>query len=192
MKVFLLTLYLLIFVGVFSAVSCVNSKADSALEVSNTNKNNSRQERCEALFYTKQDDIASNETSCYELQTKLYEAVLNNNLPEINDALLLGANVEAVIDNKYPVLQMAAIYGKTSAISLLINAGANVNREVGIGNTALKKAVAKNNKDAVKILLERGADVCNNKEISALQIAEQNKYEDIISTLKEAKADKCE
>jgi ankyrin repeat protein len=78
-------------------------------------------------------------------------------------ALLIraGANVNEKCGDVTP-LMIAAQYGRARSIAALLDAGADVNAQGGNGQTALKLSVGHydnhRNTDAVKVLLEAGAD----------------------------------
>ena len=74
---------------------------------------------------------------CYELQEQLAIAVLDGDISRITQALRNGANVNGGYAQSSSVLCLAAFKGRNDVVKLLIDSGANVNKRIGLGNTAL-------------------------------------------------------
>ena len=111
----------------------------------------------------------------------------------IKDLIAKGADVNAHEGGGRTIL-MDAITEKASnaIINFLISKGANVNERTDAGMTALHFACFDNNKEAVKILIESGADVnaISDDTITPLIIASGvSKDSDIINYLLEAGVD---
>ncbi|KAJ6521481.1 ankyrin repeat-containing domain protein, partial [Mycena vulgaris] len=82
-------------------------------------------------------------------------------------------------------LQIAARFGHTQAVSLLILRGADVNARGGEYGTTLSAASTKNHYDIVRILLAHGADVqTRNKGLgTALSAASRKNHKAIYDLL---------
>ena len=94
-----------------------------------------------------------------ELKNKLFEAVWNNNISEVEKALSLRANVNTVDKYGNTALIWAVSYGNTDIAKLLIEHGADINAVLGYGDyTALILACFRGNTDIAKLLLEHNAD----------------------------------
>jgi uncharacterized protein len=91
--------------------------------------------------------------------TALALAAINGN-PAIVDALLeAGADVNAALPEGQTVLMTASRTGSAAVVKSLIARGADVNaQESWLGETALMWAAAQNHTDAIKVLLEHGAN----------------------------------
>ena len=122
---------------------------------------------CEARWY----NAPSEDPRCYELQKQLSDAVEAGDVPKTKEAIERGANVNGGYYQSLPVLEDAASDGSDDEVRFLITAGAQINQVRPFGQTALKKAVFYKHKGTVKILLEKGADVCENTEGTALKYA---------------------
>lgn len=100
-------------------------------------------------------------------------------------------NAGAQIKGRYP-LQLAAHEGTTDVISYLLDCGAPIdeapNIDLGI-SSALGEAASKGHVEAVKLLLEKGANV-DVKDMSgknALELAEMHKHDVCVDILREAR-----
>ncbi|PIC16462.1 hypothetical protein B9Z55_023054 [Caenorhabditis nigoni] len=76
------------------------------------------------------------------------------------DAVKKSVNAENVheVYNGRTAVQIAADYGQTAVIDYLISIGANIQEKDKYGITPLLSAVWEGHHDAVKLLLEHGAD----------------------------------
>lgn len=90
---------------------------------------------------------------------------------KLKAAIDSGADVNAVDKDGYTALMRAAMYGRTSALRMLIDAGASV--DVGCETysewTALMLALARGKNDCAKILIDSGANV-NAKDINGVSV----------------------
>lgn len=100
-------------------------------------------------------------------------------------------NAGAQIKGRY-ALQLAAHEGKTEIISYLLDCGAPIDEAPNIGlgiSSALGEAASKGHVEAVKLLLEKGANV-DVKDMfgkNALELAEMHKHDVCVDILREAR-----
>jgi ankyrin repeat protein len=91
----------------------------------------------------------------------------------------------------YPPLVMAAQYGRTEAVRVLLQAGATINFTDADCHTAVRKAAEHGHFDTLKALLAAGArvDLVDNANQTALMLAARNGYTDILRALIKASAE---
>lgn len=151
------------------------------------------QPRCKSIQY----DGPSEGPVCYALQEKLVEGAKNGDLAAINEALAKGAHIEAGYAGSYPALESACLTGKSEAVSLLIDKGADLNRVGTFGATPLFVATYYGHKNVVQILIEKGADVCldhvddGRRIVRLLGVAREREFVEIEQMLVEANAESC-
>jgi hypothetical protein len=136
-------------------VSCSKVSSDVIQRNSQTliqEKNQS----CDPVWFT----VPEENPQCYTLQERLSAAAISGDIPKIQDAIKDGANVNGGYYQSLPVLQQAAMEGRSEAVSYLIDAGASTNFVGDFGQTALTSAVYYGHKETAKVLLRRGADIC--------------------------------
>jgi ankyrin repeat protein len=92
------------------------------------------------------------------LDRALFEAAEDGSLPEIEELLRAGANVNAVIMGDGTPLMGAARKGHMEAVRLLLDRGAEPNIPVTGDGNALIVAARAGRIDVVRLLLDRGAD----------------------------------
>ena len=91
--------------------------------------------------------------------TPLHVASEQGNAPVVLALLKAGADPRTLTATGVTALHLAAMAGSASAIASLVRSGANVNaREPEWGQTPLMFAAAQGRTEAVKALLQRGAD----------------------------------
>jgi ankyrin repeat protein len=92
--------------------------------------------------------------------TPLHVAVRAGDMPRVQALLHAGANVNAATRyaNVTPIT-LAAINGDAAMIDVLLKAGADPNTANGEGETVLMRAARTGNPQAVKALIDHGADV---------------------------------
>ena len=96
---------------------------------------------------------------------KLLEAVKNNKLAEVIEALAAGANVNANSNGGYTALIWASIYGRTEIVAMLLEQpGIDVNITNTNGETALDFAIYDENKEIGKLLIRKGATIPDDRE----------------------------
>jgi len=99
------------------------------------------------------------------LEHKLLEAVKNNKLAEVIEALAAGANVNANSNGGYTALIWASIYGRTEIVAMLLEQpGIDVNITNTNGETALDFAIYDENTEIVKLLIRKGATIPDDRE----------------------------
>ncbi len=94
-------------------------------------------------------------------------------------------------EDGWTALHLAAHYGQSDVVTVLIDAGAKLNTRSrnAEGNTPLMAAVAGGNLSIVKLLLEKGADPMQadvSGEYDALTLAEAEQKDEIASWLRDA------
>lgn len=145
------------------------------------------QRKCQAKWY----DEMSDDARCLSLQKQLTASVVSGDPAAVRDSLDHGANVNGGHNQSIPVLEVAASAGTTDILKLLIEADAEINRVRPFGQTALKASVISAHADAMKVLIESGADVCEKTEGSALHYAIKNGDPELVGILEEAGARHC-
>jgi Ankyrin repeats (many copies) len=127
-------------------------------------------------------------------QSVLIASALRGDTARMKFLLAVGAKAddpECETSRCFTPLVAAADAGRAEAAKLLIERGANVNRKLKAGQTALMFAAYHGHIDIVSLLLSKGADV--NAECegdTALQYAKRQGYIDIANLLMTAGARK--
>ncbi len=107
------------------------------------------------------------------------DAASRGDLDRMRGLLAEGVKVNSIIDGRYgwTCIMHAAFHGRTEAVALLIEHGADVNHIDNEGNSAITLAGSKNHWECAEALAEAGADVTheNLKEKSALTYARHAK-----------------
>lgn len=93
-----------------------------------------------------------------DLDEQLYNAAYQGNLELVQKALKNGANVNAVFNDYFRILQAAAAAGHVEIINELLKAGAIIDKRDEIG-TALHHAVKNQKINAIKSLIASNAEV---------------------------------
>ncbi len=98
------------------------------------------------------------------------------------------ANLEAKDNNGHTTLHKASYLGQLELARLLIDAGANINSKGNFGETPLMLAVQGNKPNIVEYLVQQGADTSiDSKGWTALKLAEQSGYKEIVQILQKGK-----
>jgi hypothetical protein len=113
-------------------------------------------------YYLEVDPQEKEETysECYRLQKRLVEAAQKGDLQEIREALKYGANIEGTFGSSFPALHTSAMLGQTQAVLLLLDNGADINMVSNFENYPIAMAASEGHMEVVKVLLQRGANVC--------------------------------
>jgi len=120
----------------------------------------------------------------HEGLTPIVSSVFYSSNLVLKTLLAHGADPNSSFDTR-ECLAIASMFGDSTAVSLLLNAGANVDAIEGALATALMFAAEEGALNVVKMLLEAGADITlidANKD-TALKKAKRNGYEDIVALL---------
>jgi ankyrin repeat protein len=118
-------------------------------------------------------------------------AIRNQHIDCVKVILAAGAASDGSVDGRPTPLMRAASIGLTPAVTLLIDAKADVNAALPNGTTALMMAAQQSSPSTTRILLEAGADPtpANMAGQTALAIAKAlKKSDEIIRLLEEAEA----
>ena len=117
-------------------------------------------------------DASTAETKVKPPQIDIHTAVVTNNLDALKRHIAAGSNINEKdpFGGSSPLIS-AAVFGKTDAARLLIDAGADVNFQNKEGSTALHTSAFFCRPEIVKMLLQKGADktIKNNYNSTALQ-----------------------
>jgi ankyrin repeat protein len=89
----------------------------------------------------------------------LYSAAAYDRVEIVHLLLRRGANPNITTDDQQTPLQLAAYFGSTEVVEMLIAAGADVNTaETANGHTALVAAARNGHTEVIRMLLDAGAD----------------------------------
>ena len=103
------------------------------------------------------------------LEHLLWQAAREGNLSSLNDALSLGANVNARADFGDTALNIAAEAGHQDIVQRLLEVGANIENVGGADKTPLMNAAFAGHTQLVAWLLAQGARI-NTDLLSSLQL----------------------
>ncbi|MCL7034494.1 hypothetical protein MKW94_018521, partial [Papaver nudicaule] len=109
---------------------------------------------CKYLLETLKIDVDSKDRSGH---TPLYHAIVKGHLDTVRYLVEKGANPDASNDKTFTPLHYAAKSGDTKIITLLLSRGVHVDAAISTG-TALQHAAGHGHPDAVKLLLDHGAN----------------------------------
>lgn len=125
--------------------------------------------------------------------TALHWAAFRDDLEMVKWLLAAGANVKATTrEGAITPLFMACTNGNAAIIGAMLKVGADANAVNGNGTTALMTAAASGSVDAVKVLLDRGADVKAKERVhgqTALMFAAALNRYDVVKLLMARGAD---
>lgn len=94
-----------------------------------------------------------------EITKCLHQAFRDENIEIASFLLKNGADINAVNENKAPILHTVLQTQNIDLLEFALNQGANVNSQNGYTKTALHEAVFAHNIIAIKCLLRHGADI---------------------------------
>lgn len=118
----------------------------------------------------------------------MFQAVSTRDLQAVRHALEDGLDIDIVDETGNTPLQYSALIGDTAMVSLLLDNGAQIDRQTTLGMTALMTACANNQAKVVRLLLARGANPHLSARLpakNALQFAEGNGARDAADALRE-------
>lgn len=121
-----------------------------------------------------------------EINNILLEAVKENNLPKVQEALAKGANINTQNNKGETPLLLACKNNNTTIGLLLLNSNANPNIKDNNNDTPLHLSVHKNNIVLTKALLNNGCNCLNDKDDigdTPLILAVFNGHYDIVNLL---------
>ena len=127
--------------------------------------------------------VVSQLSNCFDLTVSSIEidrfhiAAMKGDVSTGEEALRAGVPVDIVVDGlDRTALMVAALYSRTNVIRLLLQNGADVNRQDGWDNTAVHWATKQNNPEVVAMFVENGASIHirNNQGYQPIDLARQN------------------
>jgi ankyrin repeat protein len=122
------------------------------------------------------------------IKNNLFMAVNSGDLVEIKSIVEKNPAVkDAYLNDGWTALTVAARDGNVSAVNLLIEKGADINKLEGGGNSPLFWAVYYGHEDMVATLLRHGANIHNKcaKCREPIDVARDKNYESILNMLVE-------
>ena len=131
---------------------------------------------------------------------QLRSAVTRGALNRVSDLVSAGADVEATNPQGLSVLMLAAAYGQSDVVHLLVELGADINRSAVVtwagrrigGVTPLMAACCDSTgrADVVELLLDLGANAAarDSEGRTAFDYAELSSYQAIVALLRERSA----
>ena len=143
-------------------------------------------------YITKETQEDIEKTTPYPKQEEsLFEAVISNNLSNVEYAIKNGADVNKQYEDGSTPLLWAVSQGNPDIVIHLIEQGAKINKGTIDGITPLYVAVRNGYEAIVKYLIEHGANINTgiNSKTTPLYIAARNGYENIVKYLVENGAD---
>jgi len=143
-------------------------------------------------YITKESQEDTEKTTLYPKQEEsLFEAVISNNLSNVEYAIKNGADVNKQYEDGSTPLLWAVSQGNLDIVIHLIEQGAKINKGTIDGITPLYIATRNGYEAIVKYLIEHGADINRgiNSKTTPLYIAARNGYENIVKYLVEKGAD---
>ncbi len=121
------------------------------------------------------------------------ESDADESTPIVGELIRAGADIHATGTNGWTPLHMAAACGQVEKASLLIDAGADVNRrnEIDAAETPLMEAAFAGQPSTVRLLLEHGADpsmrdtIHNRTALETAEYAAKGPDPDVVSHIKQ-------
>jgi hypothetical protein len=142
------------------------------------------------------DESSPADSVCFRLEKKLVDAALKCDIGKMRKALDDGANVNGSYFESYTPLVTAIESRRKNAVDaviFLINHGADVDRSANLlGNQPLAVAAHEGNADIVRVLLERGANVCIQMEgATPEQLARERGHGKVAEMIRAATSTNC-
>lgn len=149
-----------------------------------------RAQRCPSRYYGLGEGDGVFDEYCFSIEKALARAGGDGDIAGIRGLLLAGANPNSHAGDAFQPLHIAAENGRTEAVRVLLDAGADVDiRDATWGWTPLMLASNRGNTDLVRLLLARGADVTlQGSDGTALHLAEVKHRDEVVRILREAGA----
>ena len=119
----------------------------------------------------------------------LLRAAANGDLADCRTLLNAGIDPNCKDQHENTPLMLAAQNGHVEVCEALIAAGADVNAAKAQGNRAIMNAALNGHNNICKILIAAGADLSAANNVSALTIAENKGYFEVVETLRAAGAE---
>ena len=121
---------------------------------------------------------------------ELYEAVMFQDLPKIQNLISAGADVN-YRENSRSILGWASQSGNLAVVETLLKAGAKTSDVDGVGHTPLVRAIETQHVDIVRALINAKADpnVKNSEGESCLMMAVHSQKPEIVKAIIDAGAD---
>ena len=95
-----------------------------------------------------------------DLIKRFHNAADKGDVSTVEDVLRAGVPVDIGVDEAdLTALMKAARFNRTDVIQLLLQNGADVNKEDGLGDTPLHYAAYGNNPEAIALLVDHGASI---------------------------------
>lgn len=144
-------------------------------------------------------DSLSEGKDCYQLYRALHQFSANGSVKDLADLFdrIPNINVEGTVDPYFPALYSAVMSGHEDVVKFLLAKGADPNRALIFGQTPLKAAALYNFPSIPQLLIDKGANVCENspddpdKPDTALDIAKKEEHQEILVILINAGAGNC-
>lgn len=142
------------------------------------------QQALDSLLKRQQKNADTNRFS----RVQLFDAVSNNNIALIRQAIARSMNLNISDQYKRSLLHLATGKGFVDIARLLLSQGVNINAQDTLGNSALMIAIQRDHKTLVKLLLSHKADpnLRNLKKQSAIELARNLNAKNSLAVLKEA------
>lgn len=124
-------------------------------------------------------------------QALLFESILNSSLEQVRQAIMDGADINAIADDFSTVQQgqtslfIASYIGDKAIVELLLTNGANVNQPTGDGSTPLMSACQQGHLAIVDLLLKHGTEtnLSDNDGETPLFVAAGSGHKKIVALL---------
>lgn len=119
---------------------------------------------------------------------EIWRAIPHNDLSAINKSLRKSTNVAVSTDDGTNLLHLACMFNKPEALTLVLQAGIDLDAGDREGTTPLMLAISRDNTKCIRLLLRSGADVtaCNKKGHSVLKMAKKGKLKTVIAMIEKA------